>query len=106
MGKLLVPTQFRHYLTLPIGKNHLIFTQRKPPCCSRHRAGKLPLPLLFSAFITAVQKSGWSGIKSQRSTRTDNFMTPNHQEITWLGSLQDSSLIKVRFILLASLFWG
>lgn len=65
----------------------------------------LPL-LLLSACNAAAEKSGWSGIKSLCSACTDNFMTPNHQEITWLGSLRDSSLNKARFILLASPFWG
>lgn len=65
----------------------------------------LPL-LLLSAFNTAIEKSGWSGIESLCSACTDNFMTPNHQEITWLGSLRDPSLIEVRFILLVFPFWG
>lgn len=68
---------------------------------------KLPLPLLLSAFITAVQKSSCSSRKSLCSASTDNFTTPNHHEITWLGSSQDSLLITARFILLtASPFLG
>lgn len=65
----------------------------------------LPL-LLLSASNAAIEKSGWSGTKSLCSACTDNFMTPNYQEITRLGSLRDSSLIEVRFILLVSPFWG
>lgn len=64
------------------------------------------LLLLLSASNAAIEKSGWPGIKSLCSACTDNFMTPNHQEITRLGSLRDSLLIEARFILLVSPFWG
>lgn len=88
-----------------MGKNLLTFTQQKPSCCSHCQAQTLPLHLLLSGCTAAVQRSGCSGRSSLGSACTDNFMTPHHQEITWLGSLRDSWLIKVRFILLASPFW-
>lgn len=78
--KVLVLAHKWHYLSLFVHKNHPGFNQQKPPCnssCSQHhRARKLPLPPLLSAFIAAVQKAGCSSTKSPCSASTDKFYDP------------------------------